>query len=180
ARYTPATRPAAPGDCLLHLRSGDTVSCRIERIDEQGVWLKSAQTAADFVPHAKIKALELRHDVPPVKIDKTKADRLLTLPRMQRDNPPEQLIRSLDGDYLRGRLLAMDEQELQIEVRLETRTIKRGQVARIIWLHPDEISGAADAAKDDSLSTTPPPGVRVQALPRDGRRLTYFAQRLEG
>jgi len=181
-RYTPAARPAAPGDCLLHLRCGDTVSCRVERIDEQGVWLKSAQTAANFVAHTKIKALELRLDVQPVKIDKIKADRLLTLPRMQRDNPPEQLIRSLEGDYLRGRLLAMDEQELQLELRLETRTIKRGQVARVIWLHPDELTGAADAeaARDDSPTMPPPPGIRVQAVPRNGRRLTYFAQRMEG
>src|SRR5262245_52997119 len=182
ARFTPAARPAAPGDCLLHLRSGDTITCRIERTDEQGVWLKSTQTAATFVPHAKIKALELRQDVPAVKIDKTKADRLLTLPRMQRDNPPEQLIRSLDGDYLRGRLLAMDEQELQVELRLETRTIKRAQVARIIWLHPDETAGAnsAEAAHDESSAATPPAGIRVQAVPRDGRRLTYFANKLEG
>jgi thiol-disulfide isomerase/thioredoxin len=182
ARYSPAARPAAPGDCLLHLRSGDTISCRVERTDEQGVWLKSTQTSATFVPHAKIKALELRQDVPQVKIDKTKADRLLTLPRMQRDNPPEQLIRSLEGDYLRGRLLAMDEQELQVELRLETRTIKRAQVARIIWLQPDETAGAnsAESASDDSGATTPPTGVRVQAVPRDGRRLTYFAQKLEG
>ena len=64
-----------------------------------------------------------------VKIDKTKADRLLTLPRMQRDNPPEHLIRSLDGDYLRGRLLEMDDRHLQVECRLDTRTIERTQVS---------------------------------------------------
>lgn len=182
ARSTPAARPAAPGDCLLHLRSGDTLACRVQRIDEQGVWLKSTQTTADFVSHAKIKAVELRQDIPPAKIDKTKADRLLTLPRMQRDNPPEHLIRSLDGDYLRGRLLAMDDAQLQIECRLETRTIDRTQVARIIWLHPDEIVKAANpaAAADDSLARKLPLGVRVQAVPRDGRRLTFFAQRLEG
>jgi thiol-disulfide isomerase/thioredoxin len=182
ARYTPAARPAAPGDCLLHLRTGDTLICRVQNIDEQGVWLKSTQTTADFVPHAKIKALELRQDIPSAKIEKTKADRLLTLPRMQRDNPPEHLIRSLEGDYVRGRLLAMDDKQLQIELRLENRTVERAQVARIIWLHPDEIVTAAnpDAAVANSPPRNLPAGVCVQAVPRDGRRLTFFAQQIEG
>jgi len=181
ARFTPAARPAAPGDCVLHLRSGDTLACRVQRIDEQGVWFKSTQSTADFVPHAKIKAVELRQDLPPVKIDKTKADRLLTLPRMQRDNPPEHLIRSLDGDYLRGRLLAMDDRQLHVECRLETRSIDRTQVARIIWLHSDEMARPADpsATLSDSIPKSQPAGVRVQAVPRDGRRLTFFVQRFE-
>jgi thiol-disulfide isomerase/thioredoxin len=192
ARYTPATRPAAPGDCLLHMRSGDTFACRVERIDDLGVWIKSAQTTTKYIPHAKMKVLELRQDVPSTKIDKTKTERLLTLPRMQRDNPPQQLIRSLDGDYLRGRLTSMDEQELQVEVQLDTRKIERGQVARIIWLHSDEVAEgnkgeapASPAAADGNVAAEsdaekPPVGVRVQVVSRDDRRLTFFAQHLEG
>ena len=155
ARYTPATRPAAPGDCLLHLRSGDTLTAQYERIDELGVWIKSAQTTTKYIPHAKLKVVELRQDIPSTKIEKTKTDRLLTLPRMQRDDPPQQLIRSLDGDYLRGRVVAMDENELQVEVQLETRadpTLPR--MARIIWLHPDEIAQEEKAAPAANPATT--------------------------
>jgi thiol-disulfide isomerase/thioredoxin len=192
ARYMPTTRPAAPADGMLHLRSGDTLTVRVERIDDLGVWIKSAQTTAKYIPHAKIKVVELRKDIASTKIDKTKTDRLLTLPRMQRDNPPQQLIRSLDGDYLRGRIISMNEQELQIEVQLETRTIERGQVARIIWLHSDETAeGQPDGAaanvdsKDRSAAAEleaekPPAGVRVQIVSRDDRRLTFFAQSLDG
>jgi thiol-disulfide isomerase/thioredoxin len=194
ARYTPASRPAAPGDCILHLRSGDTLTGRVERIDDLGVWIKSTQTTAKYIPHAKIKVVELRKDIPSTKIDKTKTERLLTLPRMQRDNPPQQLIRSLDGDYLRGRLLSMDEQELQVEVQLETQTIERGQVARIIWLHQDEMpDGEQGGAVTNSTAPNPdvanpadsdanklPAGIRVQVVSRDDRRLTFFAQGLDG
>jgi thiol-disulfide isomerase/thioredoxin len=110
-----------------------------------------------------------------VKIARSKKERLLTLPRMQRDSPPTQLIRSLDGDYLRGRLVALDEKELRVEVRLEIKTIPRSSVARIIWLHPDELEGASPTSSPGA-----PRGTRVQAIPSDGNRLTFFADRLEG
>jgi thiol-disulfide isomerase/thioredoxin len=183
AKTTPAVRPAAPSESVLHLRSGDLVTCRVERVDEEGVWLKSAQASADFIPHAKIKALELRADAPSVKIEKAKFERLLMLPRMQRTSPPQQLIRSLDGDYLRGRLLAMDEKQLVVEVQLEPRTIERAQVARIIWLHPDEMAPKAEdvavspSAVEPAAEST---GIRVQAVPPDNRRLTFTAQKLDG
>ena len=118
--------------------------------------------------------LELLPDAEPVAIASHKKERLLTLPRMQRDNPPTQLIRSIQGDYLRGRLVAMDEQQLTMEIRLEAKTIPRANVTRIIWLHPDEIDAAAPPTAE------PPAVTRVQALPADGNRLTFFAERLEG
>ncbi|MBC8114006.1 MAG: TlpA family protein disulfide reductase, partial [Candidatus Saccharimonas sp.] len=128
---------------VLHLRSGDTIPCDVTTIDEKGVTFAATVTDATFVRHDQLKALELVSDAAPVQIAKMKKDRLLMLPRMQRDNPPTQLIRSVDGDYLRGRLVSMDEQQLQIEIRLETKTLHRDRVARIIWLHPDEIDGTA-------------------------------------
>ena len=180
-RQTPSLRPAPPGDCLLHLRSGDTLPCRVLFIDESGVSLKSTVTDATFVPHSRIKALELRLDARPVKIERTKVDRLLTLPRMQRDNPPEHLIRSLEGDYLRGRLLSMNDKALQVEMRLEPKTIDRAQVTRIIWLHPDEAAKATVASGDPpAVSEKLLAGTRVQAVPQGGNRLTFFAQQLSG
>jgi len=169
-----AIRMPTSGQSILHLRSGDTLACRVTSIDEKGITLKSALTDATFVPHARIKVLELMPGATPVAIARSKKERLLTLPRMQRDHPPTQLIRSFNGDYLRGRLLAMDEKELQVELRLETKTVLRQNVARIIWLHPDEIDADAGPAFDESA------GTRVQALPADGNRLTFSAEQLEG
>jgi thiol-disulfide isomerase/thioredoxin len=179
-RQTPALRPAPPGDCRLHLRTGDTLTCQVQFIDERGVTIQSAVTDATFVPHERIKALELRLDTRPVKIEKTKFERLLTLPRMQRDNPPEQLVRSLEGDYLRGRLVAMNDKELKLELRLENKTIDRSQVTRILWLHPDEAAKATLARPPQEDAAPPPAGTRVQAVPRTGNRLTFFAAELSG
>ena len=168
---------------VLHLRSGDTIPCEVTAIDENGVTFATPITDATFVRHDQLKALELVADAAPAQIAKTKKERLLMLPRMQRDSPPTQLIRSVDGDYLRGRLLSMDEQQLQVEIRLETKTLQRERVARIIWLHPNEIDGGVAAgvprktAGADSVESS---GTRVQAIPSDGNRLTFVAEEVIG
>ena len=172
--------PRAPGDCLLHLRTGDTVPCQVQFIDERGVTFTSQLSKVGFVAHDRIQALELRTDAPPVKIEKTRFDRLLTLPRMQRNNPPEQLIRSLQGDYLRGRLVAMNDKELQIEMRLDSKKLTRDQVTRILWLHPDETAKATVVKPAEPPKAEPINGIRVQAISGNGRRLTFFAQEFTG
>ncbi len=170
---------------VLHLRSGDTIPCDVTAIDEKGVTFASSITEATFIRHDQLKALEILAEAAPVQIARVKKERLLMLPRMQRDNPPTHLIRSIDGDYLRGRLVSMDEQQLQIEIRLDTKTLQRDRVARIIWLHPDEINGESGATAEESskaliASTLQPAGTRVQAIPGDGNRLTFFADELVG
>jgi thiol-disulfide isomerase/thioredoxin len=160
--------------CVLHLRCGDVITCQVRSINEEGLLLESASANTAFVPHDQIRAVELDANAPPVRIDKTKKERLLMLPRMQRDNPPTHLIRSLEGDYLRGRLLGMDDKQLQVEVQLVSQSLPREQVARIIWLHPDEIVGG----QRSDHSAEPAAGTRVQAAPADDNRLTFVAEEL--
>jgi thiol-disulfide isomerase/thioredoxin len=167
------------GTPLLHLRTGDEVSIKVAKIDEQGVTFASDSTSATFVPHEQVQALELAPETPAVKILKQKKDRLLTLPRMQRDNPPTQLIRSLNGDYLRGRLQSMDDKELQVELRLSAKSVPVASVARIVWLHPE----ASGAAAEVLPPAEHPSGRRVQALStikgqKSSTHLTFFAEEL--
>lgn len=183
---------------ILHLRSGDMIPCDQATIDENGVTFSSPITDSTFIRNDQLKVLELIPDTTPVEITKQKKERLLMLPRMQRDNPPTQLIRSVDGDYLKGRMISMDEQQIQVEIRLETKTLQRDRVARIIWLHADEL----DAKAKPAASETEIVGTRVQALSSSSQqpilsksttgdkpaekpvmnpnRLTFFAQHLEG
>jgi peroxiredoxin len=154
----------------LFLRTGDMVPCEITRIDERGVTYKTALSDSGTISNDKIKAVVLTLDGRgPVELTKDKRDRLLTLPRMQKDNPPTHLIRSRDGDYLRGRILEMDEHKLTVEVRLQTKELPRERVSRIIWLHPEELASGAAAKK--ASETGPQP--RVQALHDNGTRLTF-------
>jgi peroxiredoxin len=183
----PVEVAATTAECVLHLRSGDTIPCRVTAVDEQGITFTTSLSDATYTPHERVKVLELLPNAAPVQIISSKKQRLLTLPRMQRDSPPTQLIRAVNGDYLRGRLVAMDDKELQVELRLEIRTIPRATVARIIWLHADEFGPDAKTSTADSQEEKPaeePPqritGTRVQAIPRDGNRLTFFAEQMAG
>jgi thiol-disulfide isomerase/thioredoxin len=156
----PKAKP--PKKTILHLRSGDTLPCDAVSINENGVTFASTVSDATFIPHDKLKVLELIPNAPPVQIPKSKRERLLILPRMQRDNPPTHLIRSVDGDYLRGRIVSMDEQQIQVEIRLEEKTLHRDRVARIIWLHADELDPKPKDGQESAAAEEE--GVRVQAL----------------
>lgn len=173
-----AAPQATSGKRTMHLRSGDTIPCEVSKITEEGIRFKTSLSDATFVPHDKVKAVELTTVDGPPKLNKTKRERLLTLPRLQRDSPPTQLIRSKSGDFLRGRVLDMDDQELRLEVRIETKKIPRDRIAQIIWFHPDELKEAGTVAGDDSkqaaIAAESPTATRVQALRSDGIRLTFF------
>lgn len=165
------------GRRIIHLRTGDTIVADVSKIDEQGVWFDSPSSDNKFIPHEKIKAVELGRDVRrTVVLNRTKFDRLLTLPRLQKGSPPTHLLRSTNGDYLRGRVVGMDDKNLQIEVRLDNRAVPRDRIARITWLHPDEL----DPAKPPASPTVPPGATRVQSVRNDGIRLTFLADRFEG
>jgi thiol-disulfide isomerase/thioredoxin len=177
-----ATNPAAaqgrPGSKrMLYLRSGDILPAEVTQIDEEGVWFHSPLSASTFVPNAKVQAVVLAAETAvTVRLNKPKRERLLTLPRMQKPSPPTHLIRSKNGDYLRGRVLGLDEKNLRVEVRLEEKPLPRDLITRIIWLHPDDLNPSQPAAE------APPgePSARVQALRRDGVRLTFVPDRFTG
>jgi peroxiredoxin len=157
----------------LHLRSGDTIPCEVTRINEKGVTFKTPLSQATFVPHDKIQSVELIAGSFP-SLDEAKRNRLLTLPRMQKDSPPTHLIWSENGDILRGRVVEMNEKELKVEVRLETRIIPRDRVAQIIWLHADDLPGQKPAR-----AAAASPANRVQIMREDGKRLTFIAQKAD-
>jgi hypothetical protein len=101
----------------------------VSRIDEERITFTTPLSDATEVAHEKVKAVELVHVSEPPRLNKTKRERLLTLPRMQADSPPTHLIRSKVGDFLRGRLIALDDKSLRIEVHLEEKEIPRDRVA---------------------------------------------------
>jgi peroxiredoxin len=71
----------------------------------------------------------------------------------------------------------MDDQKLQIEVRLETKEIPRDRISQIIWFHPDELSDESPSTNGSATGVT---ATRVQALRSDGIRLTFFPESSDG
>jgi thiol-disulfide isomerase/thioredoxin len=157
----------------LYLRTGDAIPAEVTRIDADGVRFQSPISKSTFVAHGKVMAVEMAPETrDAIRLSKAKRERLLTVPRMQRDAPPTHLIRSRDGDYLRGRVVALDGTILQVEVQLETRDVPRDRIARIIWLHADAQAGAKEAPKPDGQAS----GLLVQAVQERGNRLTFVAE----
>jgi thiol-disulfide isomerase/thioredoxin len=172
----PAAPPAKPG---LHLRTGDVIPAEVTRIDGDGVWFQSPLARTTFVAHDKVKAIELAPESPDaIRVGKSKRERLLTLPRMQKEAPPTHLIRSRDGDYLRGRVVALDDAILQVEVHVETRNVPRDRIARIIWLHADELDASTKKGAPGPAEDERAPALRVQALRSNGDRLTFAAEQV--
>ncbi len=181
APSTTSTHTAKPQERkALFLKDGDVVPAVIKSVDEKGVTFSSSLSSQTFVPHEKLKAVELVVVPPsaPIRLTRSKRDRLLILPRMQRPSPPTQLIRSVSGDYLRGRVIRLDDKALEVEIHLETKIIPRDRIAQIIWLHPEEL--AAEKKTSPEASTPAAKGTLVQAVRNDGVRITFQADRVVG
>jgi thiol-disulfide isomerase/thioredoxin len=169
APQPPRTRPS------LHLRTGDVIPAEVTGIDEEGVRFRTPISPSTFVAHDKVKAVEMAADESdPIRLNKSKRERLLTLPRMQKDSPPTHLIHARNGDYLRGRVVSLDGATLRVEVRLETKDVPRDRIGQIIWLHADEL----DASRGPAVPAGGERGLPVLALRSDGDRLTFFAEEL--
>jgi hypothetical protein len=188
-----AAAEAAGFPSLLVLRSGDVVPAEIEAIDAAGVRMRSPATAADgaepvVVPQQLVRAVELDPDAASRGIERIQWERLLTLPRSQQANPPTHLVRLAGGDYLRGRLEAVDAAGVRFNVLGQSKRLPREAVVRIIWLHADEIEGLDAAAAGDDRGGDEPAaapseageGLLVQGITADGGRTTLVAERMEG
>lgn len=80
------------------------------------------------------KAVELMFDpleTQPETLD-VNLERALTVPRMNRDNPPNHILVGKNGDLKRGKWLSCNEKTIQFESRLQTLNIPIERVARII------------------------------------------------
>ena len=163
---------------LLILRTGETLPCRVEAIDEKGVRVQVSVGEPVTVATDLVQAVELV-PAPGREMSAEKFRSLTTLPRSQRQQPPTHVLRSVEGDYLRGRLVAMDAKTIRIAVEASPQaaplSIPRDQVARLIWLHPENL--------DAPWQPPQPPageGLLVESVSSDNDRLRMLAMRIEG
>jgi thiol-disulfide isomerase/thioredoxin len=178
ARVLGGDQPRVPltGQGSLCLTTGDRIPCEVTQIDEEGVHFTSAVVNSKFVPNRVAKAVELLpQQWSSGALAEEKRLRLLTLPRMQKNNPPTHLIVSTNGDFLRGRLTAMTAETLSMETRLEAKQIPRDRVACIIWLHNEK-----EEKEAPGQPALPAAGLLVQAVQTNGQRLTFVPTTCDG
>lgn len=174
---------ASSGDVLV-LRAGDRLPCEVVEVGESNIRFESEFVAATQLPIDRVKAWERTPESSLNKLDETKRRRLLTLPRVQRNNPPSHLIESTSGDFVRGRLVSADEQHLFVELRLDTKKIPRERVRRVVWLdqaeedQTDEEVGAADDAQQVAEKSELKTDRLVQAVHFNGVRLSFVPEQV--
>ena len=152
---------------VVHLVCGDIIACRVESIDEVGVYISTIAEENIQVPHAEIKAIELVSKATLPELSLEKRQRLLTLPRLQKSEPPTHLLFSHDGDLLRCRLISADQESIVVEVQMEEMVIPSDRITHIIWLQPSDLS--PDAQNQNHFNGM------VQTVTSDGRRMTFSA-----
>lgn len=152
---------------VVVLVTGETIGCRVESLDERGLLVRRPDGEGVTIPHALVQAVELIPS-PRATLTPEKFRSLVTLPRSQRGQPPTHLVRSVSGDYLRGRVLSLDADGLKIALDADPRgkptTIPRAEAARIVWLHPEVLADDWVPPRAD-----PPEGVEVEAVGPAGR-----------
>ena len=173
----PAAKPAG-GPATIYLKTGDSVQCTVLSAGPEGARIKTDLENDILVPSVAMRSMELLKSGV-ASIPKEKFARLLTLPRMQQADPPTHMLRLTSGDYLRGKLIALDEKLVRFDVLGVAKEIPRSEAARLIWLSivgDDSLTRAAAAV----MGTEEPGGVPVRATLTDGRRLSFFATRVDG
>ena len=119
---------------------------------------------------------------------------LLTIPRLQKDNPPKHILCARNRDCLRGELTKMDQKEIKFESLRDEFTFERDLVSSIVWLHvdpaqlypedvKDEEEGEGEAGEDEAKIPAQPVVPEsddkqqvVQVLLRGGKRVTLNAK----
>ncbi|HEX7448062.1 MAG TPA: redoxin family protein [Pirellulales bacterium] len=124
-------RPA--GDRIF-LRLGDVVNCTVVAIDGHETVVRTTASNVKRVPNERVKAVELGPHSRATLAD-DKLTRLLTVPRLQKDNPPTHVLGSVGGDYLRGWLLGLREGRVSFQVGNARREFLLERIACIVWLN---------------------------------------------
>lgn len=100
-----------------------------------------------------IKAIEFVSNSPPPSLDQAKKQRLLTIPRLQKSDPPSHLLCSHNGDFLRCQLLEMEGDFFTVKVQLNQLRLPCERIAQLIWFHPDEFGEEFESDESDVIET---------------------------
>jgi hypothetical protein len=170
--------PAAGGPTTVFLKTGDSITCTAVSADPAGLRIRTDLAGETVIPAVALRAAELMSG-PGSGIPKEKLARLLTLPRLQQGDPPTHMLRLSNGDYLRGKLLSLNDKELRVDVLGVVKSLPRAEVTRIIWLsvEGDETEAQAVAAVMGGADRG---GVPTRAAMTDRRRLSLTAERVDG
>lgn len=145
-----ALKPNSPS---VFLASGDCFPGTVLGADAEVFQFESPLFPKKEIAASLVRGFRLVEYRGADNLDRLTRNRLLTLPRVQRKNPPTHVVVSRDGDLLRGRVIRLDRDELLFEVRGEERKILMKNVAELIWLDAPPKVETSQEPSDDTKST---------------------------
>lgn len=154
-------RPLRNYEPSLFLKNGDCFPAAIELCNEESVLFKSSMFTSGQIESSLVRGIRVLAYSGSDAMAKETRKRVMTLPRMQRNNPPTHVVLSREGDLIRGRLIRMTVDELTMDVRGVEKTVLMKNIAEIIWLQPSdpvpsrEAKGNATAPAANATPTTP-------------------------
>jgi peroxiredoxin len=131
------------------LRTGETLHGDVESINEEELRFSSKLTDGSLLKRGELRSVFLHPRLHPLPLDANKMERLLTIPRNQSDNAPENILITTSGDYMRGTVSRLSDKTLDFSVKDKTLLIPRRSVSAIVW--PPE-------PRNDIDEPTQPPG----------------------
>jgi thiol-disulfide isomerase/thioredoxin len=107
--------------------------------------------------------------LPMPSVDEKSKEMALTLPRFMRDSPPQQVLLAPNGDVLRGRLDAVEGDNLKFTAGVETVNLPLKRVQSAIWLQPPASSTPATVQAKSAGESV---GQTFNLVLRDGGRFS--------
>lgn len=105
--------------------------------------------------------VELRFDPLEIQTEKLdeKLERALTVPRFNRENPPNHILVANNGDLKRGKLLGINAETIQFDSKLKKITVPIDRVARVVDISAEDLEESAKETidKEDSDNRQQPP-----------------------
>jgi len=118
----------------LFLVNGDCFPAVIRSLNETETVFSSTIFEGTKLANHFIRGIRVLAHAGLDQMEKGTQKKLLTLPRMQRNNPPTHLIVARQGDAIRGRLKSINDDFAVLEVRGSDRSIMMKSIAEVIWL----------------------------------------------
>lgn len=76
-------------------------------------------------------------------------NQVLTVPRFQKDDPPQHLLLAANGDVLRGEIMAATDTHFGFRCGLDDLNVPRDRVGAVIWLKPADANAAPEAPPEE-------------------------------
>ncbi len=125
----------------IELRDGDVIFL----MDGKKIKLRQDQNLGEMVSEEVSISKNYKLDV--------KLERALTVPRFNRDTPPNHILVAENGDMKRGKLLGFNEDTIQFDSKLRQFSVPIDRVARVVNVSREAISSQQNSHQPSAISS---------------------------